>query len=511
MSKMRMVFVAAIVLGVTVLACGPSGDGQTLGVSSTGAADTAPPPAAAAGACGDGVCDEREQEDSALCPQDCSAAPAPGERPAAPPASGTPDHEPPINVFLVLHSDPDMAGEQYTFQATPRDTGRTRDGIDWLMEEAARHDLRFTALYNGWYPMEVLEAGDLSQFRALLDAGHEIGTHVHRLTYDPVEDLWTARLDEVDIYGRPDYDPDVARRCWDDASRNVEAVLQAIGAGGQNRIVSSRVFRIPEEGVLMDEFGFAVANGDRAELGISYYGHAVWNPWRPAASDEPGRELEEDLAASFVTIDHLAQVGAHEEAHPVDLSVPQLQRRFLMLYVEWLSRVRTGAEDRVWSFGFVYHPNYTDRYLDDLAEFLDWLDENYIGRTAPQGLTIARYATVGEIAREFEAWEAEHPGTSSFSYVRDDPYPYTYAIVPAKLKDAAYEAEVDLGAGVTCFRFSSEGRPIYLLWSDEGERMADLRDLSGQVRATDAAGEESLVDAAALPLSEEPLFVEPVE
>jgi hypothetical protein len=69
---------------------------------------------------------------------------------------------------------------------------------------------------------------------------------------------------------------------------------------------------------------------------------------------------------------------------------------------------------------------------------------------------------LGDIARHLEAWEAEHPGASSFSYVRDDPYPCTYEVVPNMLEGAAYEAEVDLGEGATCFCLSKSGRPIYL-------------------------------------------------
>ena len=91
-----------------------------------------------------------------------------------------------------------------------------------------------------------------------------------------------------------------------------------------------------------------------------------------------------------------------------------------MLYTEWLGRVRSGADDKIWTFGFVYHPNYTDRYLNDLSEFLDWLDRYFIGKTTAEGYTIARYATIGEIAQEFLDWETAHPGASSFSYVRGD-------------------------------------------------------------------------------------------
>ncbi len=506
----------AILALSVIIACGLS-SGE-LPTQTSALPDVTEPPAASSPSqrrCGDGVCDGPENATS--CPQDCGevgAPPTEGAPPAIlepPPGTGTPDYEPPINIFLVLHIDPDMAGEQFTFSATPLDYQRTHDGIDWLMQEAAQHDLRFSALYNGWYPLEALETGDLSQFQSLLEARHEIGTHAHRLTYDPAQDLWTARVEELSFYGRPNYDPTLGRQTWDDATGYVNAVLQAIGATGQNRIMSTRTFHFSNEASLMDEYGFTIAAGNRAEISINYFRHAVWNPWRPAANDEPGHDLEEDLSTSFITIDHLAQIGSHEVSHAVDLTIPQLQRRFLMLYVEWLARVRTGAEDRVWTFGFVYHPNYTDKYLSDLSAFLDWLDENFIGRTTPEGYSIARYATIGEIAQEFEAWESAHPGTSSFNYVRGDPYPYTYATIPTMLDGFAFEARLDLGGGVSCFRFSRDGRQIYLIWSDQGDQVVSLPGLDGQVRVTNMTGQESLLDTPALPLSEEPLFVEPLE
>jgi len=521
MNKRCVLIVASLMVGISVLACGSLGGGgapepsQTVPPAGTpvgpGPAETpaAPGPGSSERRCGDGVCDGPENAET--CPQDCAGATAlPGEVTPVP-ATGAPDYEPPINVALILHIDPLGGQESETFRPDQDMYVRTRDEIDWLAEDAARRGLHFTALYNGWYPQWALREGDTSQFRALLDAGHEIGSHAHRITYDASTDTWIKCVHELDRYGRPHYDAALAHQCWEDAYHYVDAVLGEIGATDQNRTMCAIPFMCSDEGQLMSAFGFTIAAGNRSEKGTSYFGHTVWNPWRPAGDDEPGHELEEDLNAGYIAVDHLAQIGS-AEAHGMDLSVPQLQRRFLMLYAEWLTRERTGAEDRVWVFGFVYHPNYGDRYNAELAEFLDWLDEHFIGQTSPHGHTIARYATVGEIAQEFTAWEAAHPGTSSFSYVRDGPYPYTYAVVPAMLENAAYEAHVDLGEGVTCFRFSRDGHPIFMLWSDLGERTVDFsRELSGQVRVTDATGEESTLDAAALPLSGKPLFVEPLE
>jgi hypothetical protein len=452
---------------------------------------------------------------------DCGATAATAPSPATPPSparapapvtSSAPGYEPPIDIFLVLHIDPDMDLATNSFRVTPEVYQRTRDEIDWLMTEAEKHDLRFTSLYNGWYPKEALEKGDVTQFQELLAAGHEIGSHAHRLTYDADQDLWIGRVTELDKYGRPNYDAALARQTWYDADHYVDAVLTELGAPGQNETMCAVAFKCSDQGQLMDEFGFTIAAGGRADLGVLYFGHQVWNPWRSGSSDLSGHELEEDLNASFISLDHLAQVGIRGGVHGADLSIPQMERRFLMLYVEWLSRERRGAEERVWTFGFVYHPEDGDIFNAELAEFLSWLDANFIGKESPQGNVIARYATVGEIAKQYYAWEAAHPGASSFSYVRDDPYPYTYAVVPTILDAADYEAQVDMGQGVVCFRFSKDGQPIYMLWSSAGQRMADLSaEVRGQVRVIDAAGKESMQDAAALQLTEEPMFVQPLK
>jgi hypothetical protein len=387
---------------------------------------------------------------------------------------------------------------------------RSYNEIDWLMDEAQRHGLRFTALYNGWFPQWALDQGDTGQFRALLDAGHKVGSHAHRMVYDAAQDAWTVHVNEVARYGRPNYDAALALQAWTDADRYMDAVLANVGAAGQNQIMCAVPFLCSDEGQMMADLGFSIAAGNRSEKGPAYLGHIVWNPWRPAASDEPAMELAEDLRANYLAIDHLAQIGS-TGSHGMDLSVPQLQRRFLMLYTEWLARERTGAQDRVWTFGFCLHPNYGDRYNAELVEFLDWLDTYFVGRTSPHGHTVARYATIADIGQEYAAWEAGHPGASSFNWERDDPYPYTYAAMPAKLQNAAYERHLDLGAGVTGFQLAREGQPIYLLWSEDGERTLDLSSYQGgQVRVTNAAGSETFANASAVPLAETPVFVEPV-
>jgi hypothetical protein len=113
------------------------------------------------------------------------------------------------------------------------------------------------------------------------------------------------------------------------------------------------------------------------------------------------------------------------------------------------------------------------------------------------------------VAEEFYAWEAAHPGASSFSYVRDDPYPYTYPTLATLLEDAAYEKHVDLGQAVSCFQLSKDDKPIYMMWSDLEELTVDFStQLSGQVEVTAATGETGVEDASNLTLTQDPMLVE---
>jgi hypothetical protein len=294
-----------------------------------------------------------------------------------------------------------------------------------------------------------------------------------------------------------------------DADRFVDQVLAEVGADpSANETMCAVAFMASDEEALMSELGFRVASGNRSEKANSYFGHIVWNPWRPADSDQLGDELAEDLGADYIAVDHLAQIGS-ESAHGMDLTVPQLQRRFLMLYAEWLGRVRRGAEDRVWTFGFVVHPNYGADYNADLVELLDWLEASFVGQTTAEGHLIAQYATVRSVADQLESWEADHFGTSSFDYRADDPYPYTYAHVAGGLAGADFEGEVDLGGGASCYRFARDGRPVYMLWSDSGETSVDLTgQLTGAVRVVDSDGEALLDDAGAVPVGTTPILVE---
>ena len=240
---------------------------------------------------------------------------------------------------------------------------------------------------------------------------------------------------------------------------------------------------------MMKMHGFQFVTGP-GEEGYWHFGHQVWNPFRPA-SFEGSSVLEEDLTAPYVTIPHLPQINK-PDAHGMNLLLPQLKRRFLMIYLEWLSRVRNGIDDKIWVWGFNTHAcqNYLQR--DAVEEMLSWLNEHFINHTIETGDTIAVYASGSEIYQRYLHWEAEFPGVSSFSFVDGDPYPYTYSAMPGLLEEAAYDTCLEMGENLNVHRMLRDEKPLYILWTDGGMDTIDFSSqISGDVLTTDGSGHES--------------------
>jgi arylsulfatase A-like enzyme len=106
-SKRWYAFIVILwVVGLAPLACRPTADQET-----PTAVPTLPP--SPEGGCGDGVCDDAEQQNPALCPQDCSSPTVPAatgtKKPA--PSTGTPSSQVATqpNIVFILTDDLDYA------------------------------------------------------------------------------------------------------------------------------------------------------------------------------------------------------------------------------------------------------------------------------------------------------------------------------------------------------------------------------------------------------------------
>ena len=85
----------------------------------------------------------------------------------------------------------------------------------------------------------------------------------------------------------------------------------------------------------------------------------------------------------------------------------------------------------------------------------------------------------------------------------------TYQLMVQKLGGFTAAEGVNLGEGISAFRFSVRGNPVFVLWSDK-ERTLTLPMATPTVAVTDIAGVTRRMDAKAVTLTTSPVFVEEV-
>ena len=334
-------------------------------------------------------------------------------------------NESPIHVIFDVHIEPIEGGPNY-FQR--------REEVSWLREIALTYGAKLSLQSNGEYMEYCLENGHQADLQTYLDAGFDVGTHSHLVTYEGPHQ-WVNRYGEELTF-------DLVNRIIGDAEAFVDSV---IGADQNVHLCTQTNKAFIDTMMQMHNFRFVTGPG---EEGYWSFGHQVWNPFRPASSQGSG-VLEEDLTAPYVTIPHLPQINK-PDAHGMNLLLPQIKRRFLMIYLEWLYRVRKGVDDKIWVWGFNTHACQNSLQRDAVEEMLSWLNEHFINHTLDTGDTIAVYATGSEIYQKYLNWETRNPGRSSFSYVDGDPYPYTYYAMPTLLEEAAYDSYLD-SIGISIF------------------------------------------------------------
>ncbi|MBI3949234.1 MAG: hypothetical protein HY314_02090 [Acidobacteria bacterium] len=468
--------------------------------------------------------------------------------------------ENPIYITFVIHFDPLPApGGQVLKEGYERE----RDNLAWLADFFDQIEREKGPEFVPKLMLEI--AGDHAEYysqdpaglallKRLYTKGHSLGVHFHS-NYKAGPHYW------------PDTRPQDTRqnraRVTTDHITEVDALLAKIigttDPAAIRQVNHTITGHFLDEGLALQR-GFDLLTGGRNEALNLFFDHDVYNPWRPAVG--PGAwPLAEDLNSSWVLIPQAPVLGAIGEHAPLppgvppeytqgmrsmiwqDLSIPALKRKLWHLYLEWsCSAIRNPQSeiDKVWVFGWHEHTNnlFADdraygnirNLRDEVREFVTWLNENFISQRTSDGQLIAKYANVEVVATEFRVWEAAHPGQSSFNYsvrVRDwDVYPYQLKGLTRELMYAHYEAEI------TTFRdngvhahelLKTDGHnwsyqagrvvsskptwPVYLLWSDAGERTIDFSSvLAGTLKCVEGrSGAETMQSATSLRITEEPI------
>jgi hypothetical protein len=470
-----------------------------------------------------------------------------------------PAAENPISITFVIHLDPLPAPGGQVLRSGYEGE---RDNLAWLADFFDQIEREKGSAFVPRLTLEI--AGDHAEYysedpvglallKRLYANGHQLGVHFHS-NYKTGPHSWPD--------ARPQDTPQLRRRVTTDHITEVDAlVAKIIGTTDPTAIrQASRAITghfLDEE--IARQKSFDLLTGGRNEALNLFFDHDVYNPWRPAMG--PGAwPLAEDLNNSWILIPQAPVLGAIGEHAPLpqgvppeytqgmrsmiwqDLSLPAMKRKFWHLYLEWQSAIRNPQStiERVWVFGWHEHTNNlfaddraygnTRNLRDEVREYVAWLNENFIGNRTTGGRLMARYATVEEVVKAFTAWEAAHPGETSFNYpvrVRDwEAYPYQLEGLTRELMYAHYEAEITAfrNQGVNAIRLlKTDGRnwryqagqivssgptwSVYLLWSDAGEKTIDFSSIvTGALKCVAGrTGAETVQSSAVLPVGEEPV------
>ena len=406
-------------------------------------------------------------------------------------------NEPPILLWFNVHIEPmngtitnPLHGEtDTTYRGNMRELLWLRDSI------AVALGTKISVQSNGEFFEYVLDNGDEEKIRSFIELGFDFGTHIHSFRREGPHNWVRYNWDVPDWFDRT---------IWDSNIQFADSVL------GKENNYHINAYWCPHYYYLVSEypkFLYIASMGLPMTIEARrFLKHPSWNPFRP--SMEPGKLLEEDLTRSYVLLPNHHQIGLLAPEEFADVRVETLKRQFLMIYVEWLSRIRNNTPDKIWLWGFSTHTQFNANVHDDIIEMANWLNENFVGKTTASGDTIAIWASSRKIYERFLDWEKAHPNESSFSYTRGGPYPYTYPALPVLLDSTTFVRKIPVAEGVECYQLDKNGKPIFLIWCESGNTTVDLSAyLSDYVNTVDGFGNDAVFPSNSISITPDPLIL----
>lgn len=394
-----------------------------------------------------------------------------------------------------------------------------RNNVQWLLDFLEPFGGKVTFLSVGEFMEFVLEdeANAIPLMRRLYENSGSLGTHSHTEHY-------------ISPHNWPSFDynatEEQSRKNWDDAMRFVNAVVaKVIGTNDTNAITAVNNIRgahLPNNRAdfykFIMEYGFPIQEAGAGEPWYQFFGHHIWNPFRPAEQNP----WMENLSTPFVYVPSgpvIGRAGVHGGVYQ-DMSLPNMKKMFLMLYLNWRHHENSPDKYRIWTFGWASHnrdisPNSQTRR--DVEEFAKWLNETFVNEHSASGNVIAEWASRKEVYDAYVDWETTHSSMSSFNYpvnVKDyNYYPYLKAVQQA-LEKAYYVSEITTYNCqlVKAHRLVStvDAHPILVLWKDDGTTTVDLSsELGTTVKVTySIQGNVDIVESNAVQVGSEAILVE---
>lgn len=291
---------------------------------------------------------------------------------------------PPVEVTWFVHVGPLGPGETY------EDVCRERDALIALARQAGA---RATLLVTGDVAEEALARGHGDDWKRLQREGFEIGTRVAATTRLGTRS-WRPAAGAT-RFGARGYDAALARRMWSEHALWVDRL-----AGAQaNRAVDAEPFVPSQEEELATAHHLDVSTC-RAGKFTELTDDLAPGPWRPAASDAPGTEIDPVPGTGMrglVELDRLGQLG-----DPFEI----LGDASVFMAREALVRRAAGA-DGFRTFGFLTRASPAARPLwPEVVRFVRWVGRECTAPPDGDAPRRARWATASGARTAYLAWEA---------------------------------------------------------------------------------------------------------
>ncbi|MEW5797052.1 MAG: hypothetical protein AB1772_11915 [Candidatus Zixiibacteriota bacterium] len=311
----------------------------------------------------------------------------------------------PIHIVYVNHVEVESVIDYtpplingLTYETTTDRYQFTAGQLEWEMNQADAVGAHISFHMSGAYAARAKLEGDSALWSAHLMAGHVVGVHAHSFVQGTDPTRWTYNTTPTALE---------IEQHWQD---NHDLVGSLVGAGhlwvGESHYGCATCWM---------DMGYNLRTTE-AMAPVPLGQHIVWTVERGADN--------------VVTYPHFPQPGEAGWHGPTesrvffDLRFPQLKKEFLLVYLEWLERERLDLPPQVWSWGWCNHGGAaTVVHGVGLADLLNWLNENFVGRLSPGGNVIAQFVNDHELKGIFETYEASG-GDPLPTDVLSDQFPY---------------------------------------------------------------------------------------
>lgn len=420
----------------------------------------------------------------------------------------------PIRLIFDMHMDPILNGQSFAQKQATYQTWITN--ANWVLDQTEPIGAKISFASTGPFMELLVNEGSNGNGAALLQrlyaSGAQIGSHSHT-EYRAAAFNWPNLMGMVTLAQ--------ATQSWQDNVTWVNNGIMTAWNGSPPEPLSAinctKGAHVPSSALafeqLMQQFGFLIRPGGPEEDYYGFYGHYIWNPFRPSATSD----MTEDLTTPFVVPTQGSVIGLAQVHHNVfqDMTAPAVKRMFLQTYVNWRHAHRTSAIEKVWTAGWGSHGSdydVGDPSRPAVVEVLAWLQTHFANRLEPDGADVMTWDTQRGAAQAYFTWEAAHAGQSSFTFngsvVDWDEYPYSRPVAE-ELRDFMWVADLSLGSGVDAFHLRRGTTDAVLAWRTSGTATYDFSAWvgSGARSVGLETGVHYGVGSSAVELGMEPLLV----